>query len=154
MWKKLENQNTDTEPFLPPSDNAVERNQLPQKQASRRIYLVHGVLFTVNIILAAILVLRIFFTTSATNLHSTHDPYDCVFLPQKDLTMLPHVVLWPVALSTAPVSFRTTFPFWARRQRTRVCAFVLPLVSCMSACPYSLLCQPHICRQTRVSDPP
>lgn len=72
MWKLLDKDNGDTEPFLSPAEDVSEQNHPPRKHHTNNIiYVVHAVIFTVNIILAAILLFRIFLPSSASDAHST-----------------------------------------------------------------------------------
>jgi hypothetical protein len=75
MWKLLEKENTDTEPFLSPIEDVPEKNKRLQKHhTSKKIYVVHAVIFTANIILAAILLSRMSLLSSETSSHGISKP--------------------------------------------------------------------------------
>lgn len=78
MWNSVDKEGTDTEPFLTPVEDVSEQNQLPQKHSpSKKFYVVHAVIFAVNIALAAILLFRLSLPGSESDSHgtSTHSPF-------------------------------------------------------------------------------
>lgn len=75
MWEPLDKQDTDTEPFLSPVEDVSDQNQPAKKHhTSNKSYVVHAVIFTVNVVLAAILLFRVSLPSSETDSHGISNP--------------------------------------------------------------------------------
>lgn len=75
MWKSIDKQDTDTEPFLSPVEDVPDQNRPAQKYHTiNKFYAVHAVIFTINVVLAAILLFRVSLPSSETHSHGMYNP--------------------------------------------------------------------------------